>query len=93
MHQVVPIRDKNKPEIFKALNTESLYRENERYPLTKLLDLLLTQELAKVPQLADIVVCSVNPGFCRSGLMRDIPSIQRRQVVCYQDEEKTCIDI
>ncbi|KIM23279.1 hypothetical protein M408DRAFT_27970 [Serendipita vermifera MAFF 305830] len=78
VHQIVPIREKNKPEIFRAFNDESQFRAGERYALTKLLDLLMTEELAKVPLLSDVVVCSVNPGFCQSDLMREASSIQRR---------------
>ncbi|KIM22320.1 hypothetical protein M408DRAFT_79206 [Serendipita vermifera MAFF 305830] len=78
VHQIVPIREKNKPEIFRALNDESQFRAGERYALTKLLDLLMTEELAKVPLLRDVIVCSVNPGFCQSDLMREASSIQRR---------------
>ena len=57
----------------------------ERYPDTKALDILLTQQLAKNPLLKDVVVCSVNPGLCRSELARDTISyiIREWALVCF----------
>jgi len=78
VYQIASLPEKNKPNVFEALNTESLYKQRERYRVTKLLDLLLTQRLAGLPLFNDVVVCSVSPGICRSELLREVPSLQRR---------------
>jgi retinol dehydrogenase 12 len=67
----------NQPNLFAAMNDRSFYVQRERYADTKTLDVFLTEVLAKNPLLNDVVVCSVNPGFCRSELMREFPTIFR----------------
>lgn len=68
--------ERNASDIFQALNNQTQYRQGDRYNTTKMLDLLLTRELAKSPAVdPGVVVCSVNPSFCRSELMRDTPKL------------------
>ena len=70
-HYIAPVRVRNESNILAALNDKSKYIQNDRYADSKALDVLMTQQLAKSPLLKDVVVCSVNPGFCRSELLRN----------------------
>ncbi|KIM23308.1 hypothetical protein M408DRAFT_332407 [Serendipita vermifera MAFF 305830] len=76
-HYISPFRVRNEPNILAALNDRTHYFKDDRYSDTKAIDILITQQLAKSPALKDVVVCSVNPGFCRSDLMRTWPTIIR----------------
>ncbi|KIM23304.1 hypothetical protein M408DRAFT_27996 [Serendipita vermifera MAFF 305830] len=72
-HFFAAFRVRNEKNILAALNDKAHYNQNERYPDSKAVGLLLSQQLAKSPALKDVVVCSVNPGSCRSELMRAWP--------------------
>lgn len=45
----------------------------DRYNVSKLLDLFLVREIAKLPLAKDVVVDVVNPGMCVSDLRDDLP--------------------
>jgi retinol dehydrogenase-12 len=46
-----------------------------RYPVSKLLILFFARELAsRLPRDSPLVINAVNPGFCISGLHRNVPS-------------------
>jgi retinol dehydrogenase-12 len=78
VHGLAKFPERNTPEIFQALNNPNQYLQGDRYNVTKMLDLLLTRQLAKSPAVdPDVIVCSVNPNFCKSELMRDTPKIVR----------------
>ncbi|CCA72832.1 hypothetical protein PIIN_06768 [Serendipita indica DSM 11827] len=78
VHLVAPFKDKNQANIFAALNTESRYVQGDRYFDSKLLEILITRHISKIPKFSQeasgVVMCTVNPGFCRSELMRRSPS-------------------
>ncbi|KIM23303.1 hypothetical protein M408DRAFT_332403 [Serendipita vermifera MAFF 305830] len=76
-HYYAPLRASNKSNILEALNDEAQYVQADRYPDTKLMEILMAQELAKNSLLNDVVVCSVNPGFCRTELLNDMPNAFR----------------
>jgi len=76
-HTVAKFSQKNQPNVFKALDDESLYEPKDRYATTKLLDVLLTREMGSLLQNDDFVVCSVNPGLCGTELARDWPIMVR----------------
>jgi retinol dehydrogenase-12 len=65
----------NRSDIMDHLYSEKLtpYRRElrERYPLTKMFNMLLVRGLtSRLPPSSPIVVCGVNPGYCHSGLQR-----------------------
>jgi retinol dehydrogenase 12 len=62
------------------MNDRSLYIQGDRYVDSKAVVIFLTEVLAKNPLLKDVVVCSVNPGFCRSEFLREFPTIVRVSV-------------
>lgn len=76
-HYFAPLRAYTAPSILAAMNDEAQYIQGDRYPDTKAMDIVLTKQLTKNPILKDVIVCSVNPGFCRSELLRDMSSIAR----------------
>ncbi|KAG8761684.1 hypothetical protein FRC14_000068 [Serendipita sp. 396] len=82
VHFIASLKDQYQPDILRSLNTQpAKFDYNSRYQDTKLIDVLLTRQLAEHPQLkqdtSGIVICGVNPGFCRSELMRETPSFVR----------------
>ncbi|KAK7690012.1 hypothetical protein QCA50_006654 [Cerrena zonata] len=71
-HEWVDLRVKRTgPNIFEYLNTPESFHE-QRYPTTKLLNILFTRALAAHLQpTSDIIVDAVTPGLCRSDLARN----------------------
>lgn len=70
---------KTQPHVLTAMNDEAQFVPMDRYSTSKLFDILLTRELARHPmfQSGDVVLCSLNPGLCRSELMREFPPMRR----------------
>ena len=70
-HAWVKYTQQQESDIFAALSDKSLAKMNERYMLSKLLEILVVRQLA--PRLASsgVVMNAINPGFCKSGLSRD----------------------
>jgi retinol dehydrogenase-12 len=87
VHRLAKFVERDAPSIYDAMNVSSTFEIHERYPVTKLMDLLLTRQLSEssvvkgTPEGNEVVVCSVNPGFCRSQLNRNLPEEQRRQML------------
>jgi len=79
VHVAAEFPERSAPHILNALNNKDTHLPADRYHVTKLLDILLTRELANSSELQDgsVIVCSVNPGFCRSELMRNAPNGMR----------------
>lgn len=68
--------ERDQPRIFESFRPGGAM--HERYGTTKLLDILLAQELAERLDAASsgntpVVVNTTNPGLCKSSLFRDIP--------------------
>jgi len=74
-HITATLPQKSQSHILNALNDKAQFAVMDRYPASKLLEVLLTRELAHnaIFQNGDVVLSSVNPGFCRSELMRELP--------------------
>ncbi|KAH8919130.1 NAD(P)-binding protein [Atractiella rhizophila] len=60
-HELPKFEQRNKPNILRAINEET-FVAHQRYWTSKLLDVLFTRELAKLPQANGIIVSSPNPG-------------------------------
>ncbi|KAI9656246.1 MAG: hypothetical protein M1821_004909 [Bathelium mastoideum] len=70
---VFPQRNAPRGEIFNALNAKESANMSERYPLSKLLEILIMREItAQHPQPYPVLLNLVNPGFCHSSLMREV---------------------
>ncbi|KAI0069192.1 short-chain dehydrogenase [Artomyces pyxidatus] len=63
--------------LLEKLNNKSYCTRNVmsgRYELSKLLNVFFVRELAaRLPQDSPLIVNAVNPGFCKSGLARNLP--------------------
>jgi NAD(P)-dependent dehydrogenase (short-subunit alcohol dehydrogenase family) len=72
VHFWAAFKERNQTDIFMTLNDQKQYEGNERYQVTKLLDLYITEHLANwtTENMKDVVVNSVNPGLCHSKLNR-----------------------
>jgi retinol dehydrogenase-12 len=70
-----PERKLGPGEILPALNNRAQYSQSDRYSVTKTIGLLWMRELASRVQSSDIVINAVNPGFCKTGLMRNTSGV------------------
>lgn len=59
------------PNTFEALNDESKARVGERYPTSKLLEVLVVRQIAPFLEGSGVILNMVNPGLCQSELARD----------------------
>ncbi|KAF3386770.1 Short chain dehydrogenase yanD [Penicillium rolfsii] len=62
-------KDTDRP--MQILSDPATAKMHERYPLSKLLEVLLVQELAGRTRGSDVIITMVNPGLCHSALGRD----------------------
>jgi len=79
-----PERKLGPGEILSALNNRSKYNQSDRYGVTKTIGLLWMRELASRVQSSDVVVNAVNPGFCKTKLMRNAGSVAYYLSKCAQ---------
>lgn len=72
VHGWTPFKQRENPEIFKAL-AEKDSDLSDRYPLSKLLEVLVIRQIAPETAKAypDVTLNLVNPGLCHSSLARD----------------------
>jgi len=70
-----PERKLGPGEILPALNGRAQYNQSDRYAVTKTIGLLWMRELASRVNSSDIVINAVNPGFCKTGIMRNARGI------------------
>jgi hypothetical protein len=88
VHAFAKFQHRLKPNVFKALCDETMHTQSEQYSATKLLEILLARQMASSPAVkeaegngrinddndgSNMVICSINPGFARSELMRHMP--------------------
>jgi NAD(P)-dependent dehydrogenase (short-subunit alcohol dehydrogenase family) len=59
------------PNTFDALNDESKARMGERYPTSKLLEVLVIRQMAPQLEGSGVILNMLNPGLCHSELARD----------------------
>lgn len=58
----------------KAVSDPEKAKMGERYPLSKLLEVLLVQELASRVRGSEVIINMLNPGLCHSQLARNVDS-------------------
>lgn len=75
VHEWAKFPQQDEPTILAALNDKSKAVDSDLYNMSKLLDVLMTREIAKLPNASKINVNSLNPGLCVSELRRDFPWI------------------
>ena len=71
VHGHIQLPQWKEPRIFDALNIESNSRPDERYPISKLLGVLVVREIAPKLEGSGITINMLNPGLCHSELSRD----------------------
>ncbi|KAK0739879.1 hypothetical protein B0T21DRAFT_347139 [Apiosordaria backusii] len=77
-HFLTSFKERFEPNIFESFRNGE-FIQYERYNTSKLLDVLLARELANRLDASSpsgnskVIVNSVNPGLCRSGLFKEIP--------------------
>lgn len=75
VHSFAKFRVHQDPKPIQALNDQTTFERNDRYRTTKLLDIFMAREFAKLPIAKNVVVSAPNPGFCFSSLRREIDSV------------------
>lgn len=71
VHAWVKFTEWQEEKMLEILSDKDQARMYERYPLTKLLEVLLVQELASRVRGSEVVVNMINPGLCHSSLSRE----------------------
>lgn len=71
VHEWAKFPQQDAPTILAALNDKSQAIPSDLYNMSKLLDVLVTREIAQLPSAQKINVNSLNPGLCVSELRRD----------------------
>jgi NAD(P)-dependent dehydrogenase (short-subunit alcohol dehydrogenase family) len=71
VHAWVGLPEWKSDHILQTLSDQSTARMGERYPLSKLLEVLLVQELAGRVRGSEVIVNMINPGLCHSALGRE----------------------
>jgi NAD(P)-dependent dehydrogenase (short-subunit alcohol dehydrogenase family) len=71
VHAWVEFPEWKEDKPMKVVSDQSNARMGERYPLSKLLEVLLVQELAGRVRGSEVIINMVNPGLCHSQLGRE----------------------
>ena len=71
VHSMTKFPEWKEPNVFAALDDESKARTGERYPTSKLLQVLVVRQIAPQLQGSGVVLNMLNPGLCHSELSRD----------------------
>lgn len=72
VHAWPQLPERNADHILKALSDPATAKMKERYPVSKLLEVLLVQELAARTRGSEVIVNMLNPGLCHSQLGREM---------------------
>ncbi|KAI9708961.1 MAG: hypothetical protein M1820_003655 [Bogoriella megaspora] len=83
VHVLPAFTERNAPEgeIINTLSSKETAEMSQRYTLSKLLEVLVVRRWAELhPQPYPVVINLVTPGFCESGLMREMPSVANRMI-------------
>ena len=78
-HRHAKFPQQSAPHSLNALNEETQFEYRDRYLTTKLLDIVITRQLAENQMFknGNVVLCSLTPGLCRSDLMRNASPLGR----------------
>ncbi|KAH8925786.1 NAD(P)-binding protein [Atractiella rhizophila] len=74
-HAGAKFKEHKESSILEAINKGENFSTRERYPVSKLLDILFARELAKQPSAQGVIVSASNPGFCHSEFRREISAV------------------
>ena len=85
VHALTDLPERKEKNTFNALDKDTKQGMNPRYWTSKLLEVLVVRELA--PRLArdhsDVILNMLNPGFCHSGLTREVDdTLMMRALKC-----------
>lgn len=73
-HFWIPFKERNAENILARMDDPKTFgTQVQRYYTSKLLNVLWTRELARKTDKSEVVINTVNPGFCHSGLHRSSP--------------------
>ncbi|TVY43255.1 Short chain dehydrogenase [Lachnellula subtilissima] len=71
VHGRAKFAERKEPKIFDALDDESKFDVWDRYPLSKLLEVLVFRQIAPSLEGSGVILNILNPGLCHSELARD----------------------
>ncbi|QDS72120.1 hypothetical protein FKW77_003791 [Venturia effusa] len=67
-HHMAKFPERSAANVFDAFRNQDSRGQDDRYPTSKLLEILIVREIAS--SLCGVVINSVNPGYCKSQLQR-----------------------
>jgi len=73
VHEWAKLAQQDQPNIIEALNKKEKATVQDTYNISKLLDVFMAREIAKLSAASKVIVTSVNPGLCKSELRDDLP--------------------
>ncbi|KAK4193110.1 putative Dehydrogenase/reductase [Podospora australis] len=83
-HLFTSFQERFQPKIFESFRQDGKFIWKDRYGTSKLLDVMLANELAnRLGDEAGVIVNSVNPGLCRTGLFRHLNFIIQGLLVIF----------
>ncbi|KAK4507340.1 hypothetical protein PRZ48_001075 [Zasmidium cellare] len=74
VHNFTPFTERKEPSILPYINAKATAKMSDRYNLSKLLEILTIREITRLHPASQlhITLNTVNPGWCHSGLMREL---------------------
>lgn len=73
VHKRTTFPERENADVFKAISDRSKADMATRYPLSKLLEVLVVRQIAPKFKSSGVTLNMLNPGFCRSSLARSAP--------------------
>lgn len=73
VHGWTKLVERNATNTFKELSNQSTANMSERYPTSKLLEVLVVREIAPKLNGSGVILNMLNPGLCHSSLSRNTP--------------------
>ena len=71
VHAWTKLEQRKQPVIFEALDKNVKGAMDDRYPVSKLLEVLVIREIASNIAKSGVIMSATNPGFCHSELVRN----------------------
>lgn len=77
VHGFTKFEERNAPNIFAKLDENVKGAMDQRYPVSKLLEVLVVRQIAPKLRGTGIILNMINPGLCKSSLSRNAKSIRK----------------
>lgn len=72
-HELAKLPQQDASNMIAAMSAKETASPMDSYNASKVLDVMIAREMAKLSIAGKVSVTSVNPGFCKSDLRKDLP--------------------